>query len=85
MIQDKKKIQHRIKIIKGHVAAIERMIDEDKYCVDIVHQSLAVQKALKKLDEIIMKDHIEHCVIRQAKEGNSEKIAEELLQIFNYK
>lgn len=85
MKQKKQKTLHRIKIIKGHVAAIERMIEDDKYCVDIVHQSLAVQKALKKLDSVLMQDHIQHCVIEQAKKGDANKIAQELLQIFNYK
>jgi DNA-binding FrmR family transcriptional regulator len=85
MMQSKKSIQHRIKIIKGHVNAVEKMIEDDRYCVDIVHQSLAIQKALKKLDALIMQDHIKHCVIEQAKKGDSEKIVEELLQIFNYK
>lgn len=85
MITDSKKILHRIKIIKGHVSAIEKMIEDDRYCVDIVHQSLAVQKSLKKLDALIMSDHIKHCVVDQAKVGNSEKITEELLKIFEYK
>ncbi|MCA9386105.1 metal-sensitive transcriptional regulator, partial [Candidatus Dojkabacteria bacterium] len=39
---------HRIRIIQGHLKSVEKMIEEDKYCVDIVHQSRAVQKALKK-------------------------------------
>ncbi|MFA6982145.1 MAG: metal-sensitive transcriptional regulator [Patescibacteria group bacterium] len=76
---------HRVRIIKGHVNAIEKMIEEDRYCIDIAHQSLAVQKALKKLDALIMKDHIRHCVVEQAKEGNTDKIAKELLEIFDYK
>ena len=54
----KKQKLHRIKIIKGHIEAIERMIEDDVYCIDIVHQSLAVQKALKMLDTVIMADHI---------------------------
>lgn len=85
MISDKNKILHRIKIIKGHVNAIEKMIESDRYCVEIVHQSLAVQKSLKKLDALIMKDHIQHCVVDQAREGNTEKITEELMKIFEYK
>lgn len=76
---------HRIKIIKGHVEAIERMILNDEYCIDIVHQSLAVQKALKKLDTIIMADHIQCCVVEQAKLGNFQKITDELISIYTYK
>jgi DNA-binding FrmR family transcriptional regulator len=81
----KKDKLHRIKIIKGHVEAIERMIEEDAYCIDIVHQSLAVQKALKTLDTVIMEDHIKCCVVEQAKEGNFQKITDELLAIYTYK
>ncbi len=85
MKSSKDSILHRIKIIKGHLNAIERMIETDTYCIDIVHQSLAVQKALKKLDSVVIADHIKHCVVAQAKEGNSEKITQELLKIYEYK
>jgi DNA-binding FrmR family transcriptional regulator len=76
---------HRIKIIKGHVEAIERMIEGDAYCIDVVHQSLAVQKALKMLDTLIMEDHIKCCVAEQAREGDFQKITDELLSIYTYK
>lgn len=85
MKSNKDPIMHRIKIIKGHLNAIERMIEDDTYCIDIVHQSLAVQKALKKLDSVLMADHIKHCVIEQARDGNADKITEELLKIYEYK
>ena len=76
---------HRIKIIEGHLKAIERMIERDEYCVNVLHQSMAVQKALKKLDAEIMENHLRHCVIEQAKEGKDKKIVDELLAIYGYK
>ncbi len=76
---------HRIKIIKGHIAAIEKMIEEEKYCIDILHQSLAVQKALKKLDTALMESHISHCVANQAKRGEIQKVVSDLVGIFKYK
>ncbi len=76
---------HRIKIIKGHVQAIEKMIEEDEYCIHVIHQSLAVQKALKKLDSAIMEDHIRCCVVEQAKDGEFQKITDELIAIYSYK
>jgi DNA-binding FrmR family transcriptional regulator len=82
---EKKQKLHRIKIIKGHVEAIEKMIENDDYCIDIVHQSLAVQKALKMLDTIIMAGHIQSCVVEQAKQGNFQKITDELMAIYTYK
>lgn len=81
----KEKHLHRIKIIKGHVQAIQNMVENDDYCIDIVHQSQAVQKSLKKLDALVMEDHIKHCVVEQAKKGNLTKITEELLGIYKYK
>ncbi len=81
----KEQILHRIKIIKGHINAIEKMVESDAYCIDIVHQSLAVQKALKKFDQAVMEKHITHCVTEQAKAGDTKKITEELLNIYNYK
>lgn len=81
----KQKHLHRIKIIKGHVEAIQRMLESDEYCINIIHQSLAVQKALKKLDIEIMKKHIKHCVVDQAKSGDTDKITNELVKIYEYK
>jgi len=81
----KNQILHRVKIITGHVEAIERMIEKDAYCIDIIHQSLAVQKVLKVLDTLIMEDHIKNCVAEQAKDGDFQKITDELISIYTYK
>lgn len=76
---------HRIKIIQGHIQAIEEMLLTDKYCVDIVHQSRAVQNALKKLDLLIIEDHLKNCVIDQIRTGREKTSTEELLRLFEYK
>jgi len=81
----KDKAMHRIKIIQGHLQSIEKMLEEDKYCVDIVHQSRAVQKALKKLDLLIIEEHLNTCVIHQIKNGEEKITTEELLKLFEYK
>lgn len=85
MTAEKKKILHRVKIIKGHLTAVEKMIQDDQYCIDIVHQSQAIQKALKNLDMKVIEDHIKHCVVKQAKGGNTQKITDDLLKIYQYK
>jgi DNA-binding FrmR family transcriptional regulator len=76
---------HRIRIIKGHLDSVEKMIDEDTYCVDIVHQSRAVQKALQKLDLLIINSHLNTCVIKQIKSGQESKSTAELLKLFEYR
>ena len=76
---------HRIKIIKGHLNSVEKMLEDNAYCVDVVHQSRAVQKALKKLDLLIIEDHLKGCVVHQIQSGQSKKTSDELLRLFDYK
>lgn len=86
----KNKIQEeslkRLKIIKGHLKKVIKMVEEDKYCIDILHQSLAVQSALKKVDSLILSQHLRKCVSRAMKKenGKKEKTIEELLEIYKF-
>lgn len=85
MTHQKDKILHRMKIIKGHILAIEKMIEEDRYCIEVIHQSQAVQSALRKLDSLMLQDHIKNCVIEQAKSRDFKKISKELIKIYEFK
>lgn len=76
---------HRIKIIQGHLKKIEKMILEGSYCLDVVHQSRAVQSALKQLDLLIIKSHLSSCVVSQIKNNEENKSIAELLKLFEYK
>lgn len=81
----KKKVIARLNRAEGQVAAIRRMIEQDKYCVDVLLQISAARAALGKVGEIVLGSHIETCVVNAFAEGNererSEKI-EELLDVF---
>ena len=61
------------------------MINDDAYCLNIVHQSRAVQQALKNLDIHLIEDHLKTCVIDQVKNGQEEKTTAELLRLYDYK
>lgn len=61
------------------------MIDSDAYCVDIVLQSLAVQKSLKGLDSAIITQHLNTCMIAQIKDGKEAQAVDELLSIYKLK
>ncbi len=82
---NKERLVHRMKIIQGHLKKVMAMIEEDAYCIDIVHQSLALQKALKEVDMLIMAEHLQTCAVDQIKDGKKEKTIEELLSIYTYK
>lgn len=78
----KEKILHRARIIEGHAKKVTKMIEEGDYCIDILNQSLAVQNALKKLDEALLEDHLRCCVVKQIKEGKTDEAAKEVLEAF---
>jgi DNA-binding FrmR family transcriptional regulator len=60
MIQDiKKRSLHRTKIIKGQVEGLHKMISSEEYCVDIMTQSLAIQRSLRSLNKLILENHLQ--------------------------
>ena len=72
----------RLSYIEGHLRGIRKMVEEDAYCVDILKQTYAVQRALAKFDEVLMKEHIGHCVPVGIREGRDQEVLAELSQLF---
>lgn len=72
--------QKRLKRIEGQVRRLTRMVDEDRYCIDIITQISAARAALRRVEEEILRDHIAHCVDHAIASGDREdqrkKIAE---------
>ncbi len=81
----KKETLRRLKIIEGHLKKVIKMVEEDKYCIDILQQSSAVQNALKKADGLILDQHLRRCVTEAMKKESSkkEKSIKELLKVYN--
>ncbi|MEK7545232.1 MAG: metal-sensitive transcriptional regulator [Patescibacteria group bacterium] len=83
MKQDiKKKTLHRLKIIEGQIRGLQRMTEEEQYCVDIITQSLAIKKALTGVEQLVMENHLGTHVVDQMKSGKKEKAVKEILSIF---
>ena len=78
----KKKAIQRLKIIEGQVRGLQKMVDNDKYCIDIITQTLSVEKALSGVEDIILKNHLSSCVIEQIKGQEEEKAIKEILNIY---
>ena len=77
----KVKAQKRINIIKGQLDGLQKMIDTDEYCVDILNQSLAIQNSLKSLDSVLFERHLNTHVAHQFK-NEEEKAVTELVGLF---
>lgn len=86
MKQDiKKRASHRSKIIKGQFEGLQKMIDNEAYCMDILTQSLAIQKSLASLNKLIVENHITTHVTDMLSSGNESEIKkahEELLGLY---
>jgi len=74
-------IIHRYKIASGHLKKVIQMIESGEYCIDIVHQSLAVQAALKKADQQVLKNHLETCVSNSIKKGKGKSAIKEIMEV----
>ena len=80
-----KAVTHRYKIASGHLKKVIKMIENGDYCIDIIHQSLAVQAALRKADDLVLKNHLETCVSDDIKKGNSRKAIDEVMKVLEKK
>ncbi|EFH87551.1 metal-sensitive transcriptional regulator [Ktedonobacter racemifer] len=83
MKAEKQDVLKRLNYIEGHIAGIRKMVEEDKYCVDVLRQTHAVRKAIEKLEQLILSGHLESCVVEGIKEGREEAVIDELLQLYN--
>lgn len=75
----------RLKTIGGHVRGIEKMLEEDKYCIDIIRQIQAVQGALNKVSTVILDEHLNSCLITAVRGDDSdekERVLKEIAEIY---
>ena len=83
-VSDKEALVKRLHRIEGQVRGIARMVDEDRYCIDIVTQVAAVRAALRRVEEEILRDHVAHCVERAIASGSKadqRRKIEELMEV----
>lgn len=80
--QLKKRLTHRLKISKGHLDKVIRMVEEDEYCIDVINQSKAVQSALREVDNLLLENHLKTCVVDYVKKGKQETSIKEIMKIF---
>ncbi len=81
----KQDLHNRALSIQGHMGAVARMIDEDAYCIDIIKQTQAIQKALDKLNSLLLERHLGSCVTTAIRGNNAkerERVIRELMDVF---
>lgn len=78
-------LRKRLNRIEGQVRGLEKMIDEGRYCIDIITQSSAVRSALKSVEDVLLESHLSGCVVEQIKSGKEKKAVEEILKVYKLK
>jgi len=81
----KKQIINRMSYISGHLEGIKKMVESDKYCIDIIKQNEAVIAAIKKVNQMVLENHLNTCVSEAIKSKNKKeqkKKIKELLELF---
>jgi DNA-binding FrmR family transcriptional regulator len=79
--RDKEDLLLRLKRIEGQVRGLQRMIEEEKYCVDILTQSSSVQSALQKVELLLLENHMRHCVSDAIAKGEGEEKIKEMMEV----
>ena len=78
----RKSVSTRLRSISGHLRAVERMVEDDTLCVDVLKQTMAIEKALERVDALIIEGHLGTCVATAFRAGRAEKTIKELSEIF---
>jgi DNA-binding FrmR family transcriptional regulator len=78
----KPEVLKRLAYIEGHLQGVRRMVEEDKYCVDVLKQTYAVRRAIEKLETVILDNHLRGCVVAGIKGGRENAVLSELLELY---
>ena len=73
----------RLKRVEGQVRGLSRMVEDDRYCIDIVTQIGAVRAALRKVEEEVLRDHVAHCVEGAIASGNKGQQRRKIVELMN--
>ena len=78
----KARILHRLNISQGHLKKVVEMVETVEYCIDVIHQTQAIQNALKEVDNVILENHLKGCVTDSIRSGKQDEAVAEVMNIF---
>lgn len=82
---NKTKVVRRLKLLEGQVRGLQKMVENDTYCIDIITQTSAVKQGLSNVEDLLLENHLGHCVFNQIKSGQTEKAKAEILKVYKLK
>ena len=82
--QHKKDALNRLKTVRGHLDSVIRIVEEERYCPDIMKQVSALQGSLERVNRVLLQNHLETCVTHAVNEGRTAEIVDELMETMRY-
>ena len=79
------KLSNRLKRIEGQIRGLQKMIEADKYCIDVITQTSAIRNALKSVEDVLLENHLSTCVVKQIKSGKEKTAVEEIIKVYKLK
>ena len=73
----------RLKFIEGHLRGVCKMVEEEKYCVDILKQTFAIRRAIEKVESLLLDGHLHTCVVHGVKDGREQEVLAELVELYS--
>ena len=73
----------RLNYIEGHLSGVKRMVEEDKYCVDVLKQTYAIRRAIEKVEAMLLKGHLDTCVVEGIRGGRDKEVLGELVELYS--
>lgn len=80
---NQKRAVSRLHIIQGQVKGLEKMVEQNKYCIDVIQLSLAIQKSLQSFNKLMLENHLKEHVSHQFMSGQSQRAVKELSEIYS--
>ena len=82
---NKAKVIRRLKLLEGQVRGLQKMIEKDTYCIDVITQTSAVKQGLSNVEDMLLENHLGHCVFHQMHSGQTKKAKEEIIKVYKLK
>lgn len=81
----KAKIIRRLKLLEGQVRGLQKMVESDTYCIDVITQTSAVKQGLSNVEDLLLENHLGGCILNQVKSGQINKAKDEIIKVYKLK
>ncbi len=83
--KNKTKVVRRLKLLEGQIRGLQKMVENDTYCIDVITQTSAVKQGLSNIEDLLLENHLGHCVHHQMQTGQVAKAKAEVIKVYKLK